>query len=208
MPPGDHDLAAERIRQRAGQHGADTHAQHERQYDQLRAVRRLGAEFGRDVRQGGQHRVDGEGQRGEKHRHHGNEFGHPEGFGRASFLGVFQLRHDILDHLTPKLGRLCAGHGVLAGDHEGRHAGDAHFAGVFIAGADIIKIGVALQKLAHHRGIEAAGIGDVGQHLGIADVAALDEIGLEERGDNECLRALDPGPVDQAVGVQRVRACG
>jgi hypothetical protein len=74
-PHQDHGLAPQRVRNRAHDQRADPHAEHEARQDQLRAVGVLGRQFRRDLRQRGQHRVDGEGHRGEDRAHERDEFG-------------------------------------------------------------------------------------------------------------------------------------
>src|SRR5690606_16694774 len=54
-----------------------------------------------------------------------------------SWLGL-QLGLDVLDHLRPEFWRLRPREDMLAGDHEGRHAGDAAFARMGVAGANLL----------------------------------------------------------------------
>ena len=77
---------------------------------------------------------------------------------------------------------------------------DAEKAGVNIDERGFINVDKQMSTNVPH--INA--IGDIGQHFGIADVAGLDEIGFEKRGDGGGLAAFDPGPMDQTVRVQRV----
>jgi hypothetical protein len=79
-PHQDHALAPQRVRNRADDQRADPHAEHEARQDQLRAVGVLGRQFRRDLGQRGQHRVDGEGHRGEDRAHERDELGRDRRF--------------------------------------------------------------------------------------------------------------------------------
>ena len=60
---------------------------------------------------------------------------------------------EVVEHPVPKLGWLRARHGVLVRDDEGRHAGHAALAGMRVAGADVIGIGIGREEPLQHRGV-------------------------------------------------------
>ena len=72
------------------------------------------------------------------------------------------------------------------------------------ARCDGIKVGVRGQEARDHGAVHARPGGDVGQHGGVADVAPLDPVGPHLACCDKGLAPLEPGPVDDAVGVQRV----
>ena len=82
--PQKNDAAApERIRQGPRHQGARAHADDKGGQDKLRVIGGLGAELGRDLGQGRQHRVDRKGDGGEHHAHQRDEFALAQAFGRG-----------------------------------------------------------------------------------------------------------------------------
>lgn len=69
-------------------------------------------------------------------------------------------------------------------------------------------VGVARQQPCDHRRIKPRLARKRGEDAGVANVAALTEVGTKKRGDHRALPPLQPRPMDQAVGIQCVgRAC-
>ena len=60
---------------------------------------------------------------------------------------------------------------MLVGHDEGRHPGEAHFTARGIAFADLVEICVAPQQPVDQRGIDADTVGDIGQHIPVANYA-------------------------------------
>ena len=97
---------------------------------------------------------------------------------------------------------------MLAVDDKGGNRGDAHLAELFVALKDGGLIRVAVQQAADDGGVHLKAIGQIGQNIAVANVAALFEIGFEQRDSHGHLPVFDARPMDQAVRVQRVgRAC-
>ena len=67
---------------------------------------------------------------------------------RAGVLVGGFLLHELED-LEERLGRLCAGHRILAIDDEAGHALDADLPRELVLGADRVRLGVALKEGAH-----------------------------------------------------------
>ena len=121
---------------------------------------------------------------------------------RGGLAGL--CRGKFVKHLCPEFGRLCPRQHVLIAQDECGHARNTAFAGVGIACADILGICIAGEKLGDHRPVQPGLLRDFKQGVSIADIATLLEIGAEQRIDDPRLATLDPGPVNQAMRVQRV----
>ena len=93
---------------------------------------------------------------------------------------------------------------MLAGDDKRRHRLHAHLAAVHIARAYIVNVSVTGQQFCHKGSIHACAIGNISKGFHVTDIAAFNEISLEQLVDDEQLMPFDPGPVNEAMGVQGV----
>src|SRR6056297_4162510 len=94
---------------------------------------------------------------------------------------------------------------MRVGHHEGRHPGDATLAGMRVAGPDLVDVGVAFEKPCDHLPVEADGVAYLDKHIPFTYVPPLLEIGSEEPADSGGLAALDAGPVNEPVRIDRAR---
>ena len=89
-------------------------------------------------------------------------------------------------------------------DEESWNAANTHFARQSVFVTDEVQVSVFAKKLGDQLGIHTAGPGNLGQHIRIADVAAFNKVGLENRFNDPGLTAGSFGPSYQAVAVQSV----
>ena len=147
---------------------------------------------------------------GEEHRHDGDEFGLrdrlwlADGSGQLSLLSAGGVSSAMT--LAPEVGRLRARDDVLLRDQEGRHGVHPLGAGVGVAGGDVVGIGVASAEGARWRRGPSrprprCRRGCQGRRCRGLPPSRRASGGSTTSG----CTPFDPGPVDQAMGVQRVR---
>ncbi len=131
-------------------------------------------------------------------------------FGRGVGRGVGRdLLVETPDHVDERVGVLGAGDRPLSVDHERRHGGDAAVDRLVEVGGDLGPTAAGFEEVDHVLSGEADLGRAVGQHLGVADVQAVDEVRLEQALLEGALiggGARELGQPEQAVGEQRVGA--
>lgn len=80
---------------------------------------------------------------------------------------------------------------MFACNDKGGDRRDAHLAAVRVAVDDLLLIGVGVQQTADHGSVQFDPVGNIGQRVGVANVAAFDEIGLEQGRHGSGLAAFD-----------------
>ena len=96
------------------------------------------------------------------------------------------------------------GNTKTAAENEERHAAHPHRLGLFDLLAHQVGVPAVGEGFFHLIGVEPAFPGDFDQHLAVADVAPLDEIGLEQAIDDFPLSADRSCPANETVCVKRV----
>jgi len=81
-------------------------------------------------------------------------------------------------------------------NHKCRYSGDAFFTRPSIARLDVLAVCVTLQQFAPHRAIHTRAVCNIGQDIGVANIATFFEVGLEKRDNNRGLATFKPGPMD------------
>ena len=110
----------------------------------------------------------------------------------------------FVDDLNPEFCVLRAGHGVLAGHNEKRHALNTAGAGRAVGVYDGVAIRPRIQQPRGQGGVHAYARRDVQQHVTGANILPSLEIGAEQVADGGVLLALQPGPMNKRMGGQRV----